>query len=76
MKNEDDMHLHFCHTILARPLIDCASIIFGIIRHHENNFHLNFPKKSTASIICTFGWFAAQNCQFFFYGRDQCDRQI
>ena len=53
----------------GQALIDCASIIFGIIRHHEDNFHLNFPKKSTASIICTFGWFAAQNCQFFFYPR-------
>ena len=53
----------------VQGLMDCASIIFGIIRHHENNFHLNSPKKSTTSIICTFGWFAAQNCQFFFYPR-------
>ena len=36
--------------------MDCASTIFGIIRHHKHNFHL-FSKKSTASIIYSFGLF-------------------
>ena len=39
---------------------DCASILFGIIRHCEH-FH-PFPEKSTASITCTFASFASQNC--------------
>ena len=34
-------------------LIDCARIIFSIIRHYEHNLHLS-SAKSTASIICTF----------------------
>ena len=34
--------------------IDCASIIFGIIRLYQQNFHV-FPEKSTASIICFSG---------------------
>ena len=40
---------------------DCASILFGIIRHCEHNFH-PFPEKSTANITCTFAGFASQNC--------------
>ena len=34
--------------------IDCASIIFGIIRLYRQSFHV-FPEKSTASIICIAG---------------------
>ena len=34
--------------------IDCASIIFGIIRLYQQNFHV-FPEKSTASVICFSG---------------------
>ena len=32
---------------------DCASILFGIIRHYELNCH-SFPEKRSASITCTF----------------------
>ena len=34
-------------------MTDCASTIFGIIRHYEHNFH-DFSEKSTASIINIF----------------------
>ena len=38
-----------CKALIDR---DCDSIIVGMIRHHENNFHL-FSEKCTTSISCT-----------------------
>ena len=37
-----------------QALKDCASIIFGIIRHYESSFSY-ISRKSTTSIICSFG---------------------
>ena len=48
---------NYAYSVSA--LINCASIIFGIIRHHEHNFRL-FHKTSTANILLAN--FAAQNC--------------
>ena len=53
--------------VVVQPLlglIDCASINFGLIRHYEHNFHLS-SEKSTASIICSFGWFCSSKLSFF-----------
>ena len=50
----------FLHNVslFELGLIDCANIIFSIIRHYWHNFHL-FSRKSTASIIWSFGLWAA-----------------
>ena len=42
---------------------DCDSIIVGMIRHHEHNFHL-FSEKYTASISCTFDQFCSTKLLF------------
>ena len=54
------------HPVSTRPytiwqtLINCASIIFVIIRHYKLNFYY-FPKNSTASLISLLSRFVAQN---------------
>ena len=56
----------------VQALIDCASIgrsPSNLMGSWYRIIFTYFPKKSTASIICTFGQVAAQNCQFFFYPR-------
>ena len=68
------------HPVSTRPytiwqtLINCASIIFVIIRHYKHNFYY-FPKNSTASLISLLSRFVAQNYHLliiqliFFFGK-------
>ena len=41
-------------------MIDCDSIIFGIIGHYEHSFHV--PNKALLTYFALLASFAAQNC--------------
>ena len=49
-------------SLKSNPLIDCAGIIFGIIRHYKHNFPL-FSEKINAPLFTLLASFATQKYQ-------------
>ena len=88
LQSDKAIHTKIRHILSSiQALVYGASIIFGVIRHYQHNFHLFFvfflfQKKSIDIVICTFGQFCRRKVSFIdlmqpnFLARVQCYRQI